>query len=119
MMNSESSRILTDLNALFDEERDVLIHGRFGDLAALTERKAALLAVLHGIGGFDDGPVLDSIRRRADGASRLLAASISGLRAAARRIDTILRAGHSLDTYDRLGRSDIISTAAPDVERRA
>jgi hypothetical protein len=118
-MNREASRILTDLNALFDEEREVLINGRFGDLAILTERKATLLAGLHGIVGLDDSAALDSIRRRAEGASRLMAASMSGLRAAARRIDSILRAGHSLDTYDQLGRSDTISTAAPDVERRA
>ncbi len=118
-MNSELSRILTDLNAVFDEECDLLIHGRFGDLALLTERKAALLAGLRGTAGPRDSAALESIRRRADGAARLMAASVSGLRAAARRIDAILRAGHSLDTYDRLGRSDTISTAAPEIERRA
>jgi flagellar biosynthesis/type III secretory pathway chaperone len=117
-MTHDTSHLLTSLDAIFDEEREMLIHGRFSDLPAMTERKAAMMDDLRGAIAPDDRTALERVRRRADGSTRLMAASMSGLRAAARRIEVILHAGHSLDTYDWLGRSGTISTAAPDVERR-
>jgi hypothetical protein len=107
------------LDALLTEERDLLVHGRFADLPGLIDRKAGLVDGLAAAAGPGDAPILDGLRNRADANAQLMNASLAGLRAAGRRIDMILRAGHSLETYDRLGKSGTISTAAPGVERRA
>jgi flagellar biosynthesis/type III secretory pathway chaperone len=106
---------IESLERLLDVERHAIRAGAFAELADIIGRKEALIGTLGGVGAGR----LAHLRGKAEQNQRLLAAALKGVRAAQRRLDMILRASRSLNSYDALGRARTIGSGGPSVERRA
>lgn len=88
---------------LLDRERAILLHGPIGELGAVVERRESLLAeLLAGDGELPDG-FMTALKAKAERNSRLLLASLAGLRAARDQIESVEQAHRSLRTYTARG----------------
>lgn len=103
--------------ALFDEERDVLLDGPMTALAPLVARREALIGELLADPENASPAFLAAIRTRAERNGRLLRASIAGIRAAQAQIEAAERESQSLVTYTAAGAS-VQVTAAPNTRDR-
>ncbi len=112
---SDLARTIELLEQVFDVERHAIRAGDFSGLDVLAVRKEALISDLRGA----PPDALGRLRARAQENQRLLAAALKGVRAAQRRLDTIIRASRSLSSYDALGRACTIASGGSQVERRA
>jgi hypothetical protein len=88
---------------LLDLERKVILNGPLASLRALVDRReAALREILEGEGDLPEA-FLAALKARAERNSRLLLASLAGVRAAAARIEEIRAARTQLRTYSAAG----------------
>jgi hypothetical protein len=88
---------------LLDAERKVLLEGPIGALKPLADKREALLAdLLAGNREQPDG-FLEALQSRAERNSRLLLASLAGLRAARAQVEAAEQARTSLKTYTAAG----------------
>lgn len=120
-MASEIEGLATALAALLEREAQAIGTGRFEGLEGMAGEKAALAARLGALTGATPPalPVLQALARQAAANQRRLGAALKGLRAARQRLDTIRRAGCSLQSYDAFGRGQTIAAPACGIERRA
>jgi hypothetical protein len=117
---SPSAASATDrLAEILRSERGALLSGQFHRLPDLTEIKTALVQQMSAGARPEDVAAIRHAGRLAAGNLRLIAAAKKGLQDARRRMEMILRAGRSLDTYDALGRSTAARLAEARIERRA
>lgn len=121
MSSSDLTRALVALEGLLDAERRAIRAGEFEGLARLADEKARLIDLIAGHASAAPGQreLLVRIQSRTSENQRLLAAAMSGVKAAQRRLDTIRRAARTLNTYDSTGRATTIGTAPGSIERRA
>lgn len=121
MSNPDLTRALHALDGLIDAERHAIRSGAFEGLGQLADEKARLIDAVarHQVAGPDQRALLTRIQARTSENQRLLAAAISGVRAAQRRLDMIRRAARTLNSYDALGRATTIGSTAGTIERRA
>jgi len=121
MSNSDLTRALAALENLLDAERHAIREGNFEGLDRMAEDKSRLidLVATHQQAAPAQRELLARVQARTAENQRLLAAAISGVRAAQRRLDMIRRAARTLNTYDAMGRSATIGGGEGTVERRA
>lgn len=121
MSSSDLTRALHALEGLLDAERRAIRAGEFEGLARLADEKARLIDVISAHAGAapDQRELLARIQSRTTENQRLLAAAMSGVKAAQRRLDAIRRAARPLNTYDSAGRATTIGSLSGRIERRA
>lgn len=119
-MGSETrDHMMREVEALLDREREVLLLGDLGAIAALAEEKTALLARLR-TDGETDPALLESVREKAARNQSLLDAALHGIRRVSERLSAYRQLRRSMDTYDPLGRKATIPGAVLHrLERRA
>lgn len=118
-MRHDSLRVIDDLVELLVVERRAILDGDLAALAAFVGRKTALIEALSGIDDKIATPRLAGLRERAEDNRRLLAAVLSGVKAARARYDLVRQTGSRLETYNRCGRRQSVAFGAGTVERRA
>lgn len=121
MSSPDLTRALLALEGLLDAERHAIREGMFDGLGQLADEKARLIDLVagHGAAAPAQRALLERIQARTAENQRLLAAAISGVKAAQRRLDMIRRAARTLNTYDAMGRATTIGSTSGTVERRA
>lgn len=84
---------------LLDLERQVILNGPLSGLQALVDRREAEIAEM--LAGGNDAPeaFLDALKRKAERNSRLILASLAGVKAAEAQIDQIDAQQSRLRTY--------------------
>lgn len=88
---------------LLDQERKVILNGPLGELGALVERREAAVAeILEGEAALPEA-FLAALKAKAERNSRLLLASLAGVRSAAEQIARIRAAQDKLRTYSADG----------------
>ncbi|MFQ8430735.1 hypothetical protein [Amaricoccus sp. W119] len=95
---------------LLDEEHGVILNGPLADLAPLVARREAEVAEI--LAGETPGePFLAAVKAKAERNSRLLLASIAGIRAASETLARARRAADRLRTYSADGQPvDLVDT---------
>ena len=106
---------LTELRALFQEERGLLLAGKLNGLVGLADRKAAVLPRLAGA----NAAALRGLQAQASENHRLLRAVQDGLRAAITRLAAIRTANEGLTSSAADGRTSPHGALTCKVERRA
>lgn len=110
---------LAALENLLEQERVAL---RSGNLAALGEtatRKSDLVDSIARNLNPGDTRRLDVLKSDAQRNQHLIMSAMRGVRAARSRMNAILQAQSSFDTYDTNGRTKSFSVQSGEVERRA
>jgi hypothetical protein len=97
---------------LLDLERRIILKGPLSELKAVVDRREAVLTQLLADGAELPESFVAALKRRAERNSRLLLASLAGLKAAQAQVERIERARDNLRTYSATG-------AAIDVKRPA
>jgi flagellar biosynthesis/type III secretory pathway chaperone len=100
---------------LLDRERKVLLDGPLGELAALVERREALVAELVAEERALPAAFLAAVKARAERNGRLIRAAIEGVRAAAAQVAAIDAAEGRLRTYSADGAP--VEVARPRITR--
>ena len=88
---------------LLDLERKVILNGPLADLKPLVERREAAMAEVIEAESELPEAFLVALKARAERNSRLILASLAGVRAAAEQIDQIAAARDTLRTYTATG----------------
>lgn len=99
LTNSRYERVLR----LLDQERKVILNGPLVELAALVEKREALLAEAFENEAELPEAFLDALKSRAERNSRLILASIAGVKSAEAQIARIDNARDTLRTYSEKG----------------
>ena len=119
MSDTPEHDMLRDLDAVLDAERDALLGGELEMIEGLVQRKSELVERLTGLPRLPDGaivPLQQKMRRN----QVLLDSALDGIRAVAIRMAELRSLRRSLETYDRNGRRQSLSTPQDStVERRA
>jgi flagellar biosynthesis/type III secretory pathway chaperone len=120
-MTNVFSETLEKLEGILEVERHMVREGNFDKLDMLAEEKEA---AMHALSLHSDSAQIfkEQLVRVASIAARnqrLIGAALKGIRAAERRLEMILRANKSLNSYDRLGRAKTIGGGSNNVEHRA
>jgi hypothetical protein len=103
---------------LLDQERDALTEGDVGGLATIVAAREALVSELLAATVPPPRSFLSALRMRAERNSRLLLASMAGLRTARDQVAEIDRAARSLKTYTAEGAALDVDTAPKTRDRR-
>ena len=104
---------------LLDAERRVLLDGPLSELKPLVDKREALLADLLAPGHDAPEGFLEALQAKAERNSRLLLASIAGLKAAREQVDAAEEARSSLKTYTATGAAvEVRKPASSHDERR-
>lgn len=104
---------------LLDAERRVLTEGPLARLKPLVEKREALLEELLARGGEMPEGFLEALQARAERNSRLLLASLAGLKAARAQVEEAEAARTRLTTYTAAGTAvDVQPAAATHDQRR-
>lgn len=110
---------VSTLNTLLEQERELLLEGDLGGLAALLPLKEQLVDKL--LDG--DGVARDKVRPFENKLKRnqlLLDGALDGLRTVASRLAALRQVRLALDTYDSQGRRQHVVTATRSkIEKRA
>ena len=88
---------------LLDLERKLILNGPLAGLRALVERREAAVAELLATESEVPEAFLSALKARAERNSRLILASLAGVRAGAAQIEQIRSAGSRLLTYTAAG----------------
>jgi hypothetical protein len=104
------------LHGLLERERQLVLSGRFDELAGLPDEKANLLGTLGAIRDRDALAALADMARRNQ---MLLDAAATGFREVRDRLSEIRRTAGTLDVYSKEGERRRVSTPSATVERRA
>lgn len=119
MTSGKPAEDLAALERLLDREREALVTGDLGGLAALLDAKSALIGRL-GPRQPGERPALDRLKEKALRNQALLDGARLGLRQAVRRIGASRETGRAFDTYDRAGHRHRIGPDTPGrVEKRS
>lgn len=115
LLNSRHDRILQ----LLDLERKVILSGPLSGLKPLVDRREALLAEV--LTQESDLPesFLSALKLRAERNSRLLMASLAGMKSAAAQVEQIREAREHLRTYNAAGTSVDVRKATITRDQRA
>lgn len=89
---------------LLDEERRILLNGPLTALSGIVARREAALAEITATTAALPESFVESLRARAERNSRLIQASLAGLRSADTQIARIEASGRALGTYSANGR---------------
>lgn len=119
MTDSPQSQILLSLNALFENERAVLLSGDLAQLQTIMDEKSKLIDELRAL---DDRPLsdLEGLRAKAQHNQILFDGALAGIRRVADRLAELRKVRHSFDTYDDTGRRRTIEgQVVHNVEKRA
>lgn len=108
-------RLVTDLLALLETEREHLRRGDLAAAAALIPRKTACVERLERKGVTHP---IDTLAEAAAVNLRLLEAAKSGIESARARL-TVIRDGVTTSTYSERGQRTRITAKKPELERRA
>lgn len=118
-MNDVASSVLSQLDALLDEERSLLLTGDLDGLGALHDRKENLIERLARLESRSD-PNLPDIQDKLRRNQALLDGAMAGIRSVARRLATARRVRQSLEFYGEDGERATVEMAAErSVEKRA
>jgi hypothetical protein len=90
---------------LLDRERAVLLRGPIGELEALVARREAVMAEILADTRPPSAAFVEALRVKAERNSRLLLASIAGLRAGREQVESAGTAGQRLRTYTAQGQA--------------
>jgi hypothetical protein len=110
---------MNQLDALLEHERRALLQGDLEAIAALLNRKEALIDALNAQA---PGPKADllSLQGKVHRNQALLDGALEGIRKVAGRISTFRKIRHTLETYDKTGRKQAIQGEANhQIEKRA
>lgn len=105
------------LDALLDQEREMILLGRLESLVQVGQEKLRLLEKLPAAGA--GAGTLEKLREKADRNQELLAAVIRGIRSVSRRLEMLQRAQTELRTYDKGGQSQDLAKATRSFEHKA
>ncbi len=108
---------LKRFEAALDKERQALLSGDFGMLAALAAERDGLLDGL-AVGGHDRAR-LGALRDKALRNAELARAAREGMHAALSRLASIRNAAGPIGSYSADGSRSEIGSARPDFERKA
>jgi hypothetical protein len=103
---------------LLDAERDALVDGPMDALQALVAKREALMAEILSDEAAPAEPFLRALKEKAERNSRLLRASLSGLRVAREQVSQAEHLSRSLRTYTADGASVEVSPARHDRDER-
>ncbi len=104
---------------LLDQERKVILNGPLTELKALVERREALLGELFAEERALPEAFLAAVKARAERNSRLILASIAGVKSAEAQIARIDAAQGSLRTYSAEGAPVEVAPARVTRDKRA
>jgi hypothetical protein len=113
--NARLERILR----LLDQERATILNGPLSRLAGLVERREAAIAELLEARAELPEAFLEALKSRAERNSRLLLASLAGLKAAQTHLAELETARESLRTYTATGASVDVRKAPATHDQRA
>jgi hypothetical protein len=114
LSNSRFDKILR----LLDREREIILNGPLTDLKPVVDKRETALAAILTEEANLPAPFIAALRARAERNSRLLAASLAGLKAAEAQIEKIRTAQEQLRTYTAEGTSVEVSTRRATREER-
>lgn len=104
---------------MLDEERQLLLSGPLDKLQALVSKREAAMNELLNSGASLPEAFIEALKARAERNSRLLRASIEGMKSARAQIDEINQQGNSLKTYRADGTQVSVSQARSTRDTRA
>lgn len=114
MQNKDT--LITQLHALLDDERALLLKGKLDALPALLERKRKLIEGLEMPPQTDLSDLQSKLTRN----HALLSSAMEGIQRVSDRLETLKQMRQSLETYDRQGHRRSITAIQPGrMERRA
>ena len=99
LTSSRCARILR----LLDLERTVILNGPLGSLRTLVDRRERALAEILAAGRELPPDFVATLKARAERNTRLLLASIAGVKAAAEQVEKLAASGRQLGTYTAEG----------------
>lgn len=117
--NQTPPAVVGTLDDLLESERAALLKGDVDRINRLVDRKEALISQ---VSALTDVPasVLATLQEKLRRNHELIEHALAGIRAAAKRVEDMRKARETLQTYDRRGRLQDLSTAAKRaVEKRA
>jgi hypothetical protein len=100
---------------LLDQEREIILNGPLSGLKALVDRREAAIAEMTAEGGAAPEPFLTALKAKAERNTRLIAASLEGVKAANAEVDRLEAATGSLRTYTERGAP--VDVRAQDITR--
>lgn len=106
-----------DIIRQLELERQAILEGAFGGLAAMTATKEELIARLELDPPPDDD--LRDIHRRAERNRHLLQAALRGMRSVADRMSTLRQVQGTFDSYTQEGARQSHAMTPPAFERKA
>jgi hypothetical protein len=104
---------------LLDLERRIILKGPLGDLKTVVDRREAVLGQLLSEGSELPESFVAALKQRAERNSRLLLASLAGLKAAQAQVERIERARDNLRTYSAAGTAVEVRRLASTRDHRA
>ncbi|WP_368185795.1 hypothetical protein [Aestuariibius sp. HNIBRBA575] len=110
-------RVVKDLLNLLDEEREVILEGRFEKLESSSARKSALFIKLNEVSA--DERSLTMLAATVSRNQALLRAAMRGLADASKRIKDVQRAHGTLSTYNGNGQVSNYTPTKPAFEKKA
>ncbi|KPA20321.1 FlgN protein [Shimia sp. SK013] len=119
MFLSKEKDLVGEIDALLDEERDLLTAGALNSLQDLLDRKEALFEQLRDLEDASEEN-LSALRVKSERNQPLLEASMRAVRSVADRMKDLSRVRNSLETYTNQGeRYAVPMTAGRKLEKRA
>ena len=119
MTNDTPQTLINRLDALLEDERRALLEGDLEAIAALLERKEALIDALN---AQDPGTKtdLESLQGKVERNQALLDGALQGIRKVAGRMSAFRKIRQTLETYDESGRKQAIQgDVGHRIEKRA
>ena len=104
---------------LLDQERKVILNGPLVELPALVDRREAAMAEILEAEGTLPEAFLTALKAKAERNSRLLLASLAGVRSAGEQISRIAAASDRLRTYSPDGQPDEVRQPTITRDKRA
>ena len=88
---------------LLDREREIILNGPLSELKALVDRRESAIEEVIAEGGSAPEAFLTALRTKAERNTRLIEASLSGVKAATAEVDRLEAATRNLRTYSERG----------------
>ncbi|WP_439154522.1 flagellar protein FlgN [Yoonia sp.] len=112
-----SDRAFAQLSELLSAEREAIRSAAFDVLDDLAAQKAQIFATL--MRGKPDRDQMAGINRQMADNQTLLAAAITGIKAARSRIETLRQVRQELSVYDQSGQMAKVTALHPGMEKKA
>ncbi len=108
---------ITDLNTLFEKERDAIFDGSFKDLQVISTRKNQMIKQVPAL-QFSQEVIFD-LMTKAKQNQDLLAAVVRGVRMVNNRINAVRHNSGGLESYDKSGNRVSLTETGQALEWRA